>query len=106
MHLESKTENRIRIHARVCFLQRFKNVLLKIFHQTMRIPITKRSIYDFIVSSFFFFEVVKPQPMCGSPIGFQFYTLGTRGTFKVDFVGGKKIKFVIKNLWNLKTSLP
>ena len=79
LHWESKTKNRIRIHARVCFLQRFKNVLLKIFHQTMRIPITKRSIYDFFSS---FFEAVKPQPMCRSPVGFKFNNLGIREHFK------------------------
>ena len=48
LHWESKTKNRIRIHVRVCFLQRFKNVLLKIFHQTMRIPITNVQFITFL----------------------------------------------------------
>ena len=53
-----KTEKQFRIHALISLLQRFKNVLLKIVHHIMQIPITKCSI-----KSLFFLKkkkVVKP----------------------------------------------
>ena len=43
LFLESETENGFRIHAHVCLVQRFKNVLLKIFHYPMQIPKPSKS---------------------------------------------------------------
>ena len=77
LHWESKTKNRIRIHARVCFLQSFKNVLLKIFHQTKA-----NSHYETYNLCFFFlllvFEAVKPQQCADlqSVLSFTILVLG------------------------------